>query len=592
MTINKKWLAVTFIPWMFIQSAGAATNPPEKKPNILLILADDLGYSDLGAFGSEIQTPNIDKLANQGRILRNFYAQPTCSPTRSELFSGTDHHLAGVGSMLEELAPEQVGQPGYEGVLDNRVAPLSALLKDAGYNIYLAGKWHLGAAPDHRPGARGFDKSFALLPGGASHFKQDTQRLFQDAPEPKYTENDVEVHVPDDFYSTKTYTDKLIDFIDSGLGSGKPFFAYAAYTAPHWPIQAPDSNLSKVRGRYDVGYDEIAKRRFERQKKLGLIASNAEQPPLPEGITSWNALLPAEKARSAKVYEAYAAAVESLDDNVGRIVQHLKDKGELENTFILFFSDNGAEGNDIGKAGSQALTDQFSAWLASTFDNSLDNIGRKNSYVSINEAWGQTSALPNRLYKGTTTEGGVRTPAIVYYPKSIKPGKTTAVVTVRDILPTFLDLAGTKHPGIAYKGKTILPVQGTSALPFLTGSDNAVHSDTTAYGFELFGRSALRKGDWKIVRLHPPVGDGQWQLFNLAKDPSEFDDLVKSQGLDDTDYKGHRHNIGWKGEESRKLELKLLELKRDWRAYVEQNNVIELGYDNGYGWVDDSLVNH
>jgi arylsulfatase len=593
-------------------AATPADAAPARRPNILVIVADDLGYSDLGAFGSEIQTPNIDRLANQGRILRNFYAQPTCSPTRSELFSGTDHHLAGVGSMLEELAPEQVGKPGYEGVLDSRVAPLSSLLRDAGYNTYLAGKWHLGGAPDHLPGARGFDRSFALLPGGASHFKQDVQRLFEEAPEPRYTENDLPVTLPDDFFSSKTYTDKLIEYIDSGLSSGKPFFAYAAYTAPHWPIQAPDSNLAKVRGRYDVGYDVIAERRFARQKVLGLAARDAEQPPLPAGIPAWSRLSPEDKVRSARTYEAYAAAVEALDDNVGRLIQHLRSRGELDDTFIVFLSDNGAEGNDLGKEGVTALPvtgqqyyDGYYGWLGRTFDNSLENIGRKNSYVFLKEAWGQTSALPNRLYKGTTTEGGVHTPAFVHYPRFLEPGKSSAIVTVRDILPTLLEVAGTRHPGIVYQGRNILPIEGTSILPYLRGSDSAVHGPGTPFGFELFGRSALRKGDWKIVRLYPPVGDGEWQLFNLAEDPAELVDLVARHGLRDRSRDrsqeawrrgdGDRDDApGWSVRtepEPRALaRAKLGELIRDWRAYASQNNVIELGYDFGYGWLDDSLI--
>ncbi len=577
-------IAYTLFAWSF--HGYAAESDTHKKPNILLIVADDLGYSDLGVFGSEIQTPNLDKLAQQGRILRNFYAQPTCSPTRSELFSGTDHHLAGVGSMLEILAPEQKGHPGYEGVLDHRVAPLSSLLKDAGYRTYLAGKWHLGSEAEYLPGARGFERSFALLPGGASHFKQAVQRLNAAGKEPRYTENDQDIQLPDDFYSSKTYTDKLIEYIDSGLGSGKPFFAYAAYTAPHWPIQAPDSNLAKVGGRYDIGYDEIAARRFQKQKQLGLVPTNAPQPPLPAGIKPWQQLSAEERTRSAKVYEAYAAAIEALDDNIGRLLAHLSAKGELENTVIVFFSDNGAEGNDLGKQGGaakaasgQAYYEQFYGWINSTFDNSLNNIGRKNSYVTINEAWGQTSALPNRLYKGNTTEGGMHTPAFVYYPKAIKAGTATSLVTVRDILPTLLDIAGTQHPGIVYQNKPILPLQGTSALPYLTGNTIAVHSKESAFGFELFGRSALRKGDWKIVRAYPPQGEGYWQLFNLAHDPGELHNLNPNNQLE-TDNK--LANRGLQKEFARKL----AELKLDWQTYVAQNNVIELGRDYGYGWLD------
>jgi arylsulfatase len=205
----------------------------------------------------------------------------------------------------------------------------------------------------------------------------------------------------------------------------------------------------------------------------------------------------------------------------------------------------------------------------------LDNIGRKNSYVYIKEAWGQTSALPNRLYKGTTAEGGVNTPAFVYYPKQVKHGKSSAIVTVRDILPTLLDVAGTKHPGISYQGRTVLPVQGTSILPFLTGADTTVHSNTTPFGFELFGLSALRKDNWKIVRFYPPRGDGHWQLYNLTVDPAELNDLTLADGTP--------------GQQTY-VRSKVQELQRDWRAYVEQNNVIELGYDFGYGWIDDSLI--
>lgn len=544
------------------------------KPNIIVILADDLGNSDLGAFGSEIRTPNLDSLAKKGKILKNFYSQPTCSPTRSELISGTDHHLAGLGSMAELLAPEQRGKPGYEGFLRKDIAPLPSLLRDAGYNTYMSGKWHLGGAPDYRPGARGFDKSFALMPGGASHFKQAIQRLGGNAaPEPTYTENDKVVSTPEDFYSTKTYTDKILEYIDSGRGSGKPFFAYLAYTAPHWPVQAPDENLLKVRGRYDVGYDIISSQRFKRQKQLGLIPANAKQPPLPAGIQPWSQLSPGEKAISARTYEAYAAAVESLDEHIGRLIQHLRNTGDLDNTFILFLSDNGAEGNDISKFGisTQPTTGtqyqkDFYAWLDKEFDNSLENIGRKNSYAWVKEGWGQASALPYRNYKGTVTEGGIHVPAIAYYPKSIKPGKVSAVATVRDILPTALELAGTSHPGTTYQGNPVQPIQGVSFLSALQEPGKLAHPKNTAFGFELFGHSALRQGDWKIDRIYPPQGDGKWHLYKVGNDQAELTDKAAGQSK--------RFN----------------QLQQEWQSYVKNNNVIELGYNHGYGWIDDSLI--
>jgi arylsulfatase A-like enzyme len=550
-------------PWSAAASDSAkSATAAGKKPNILLIVGDDLGYSDLGAFGSENKTPNLDSLANRGRILRNFYVAPTCSPTRSILLSGTDNHLAGLGSMREELAPEQEGKPGYEGVLATRVAPLPALLKDAGYRTYQSGKWHLGGDVGQGPVARGFDRSFALVQGGASHFKQPTQAIFNGTPEPTYLENDVKTELPDDFFSSKTYTDKLLSYLDADSGSDKPFFAYLTYTAPHWPIQAPDANLERVKGRYDAGYEVLAAQRLATQKRLGLAEPNATVPPLPAGARPWNDLTDAEKARSSRVYEAYAAAIESLDDNVGRVIERLKSSGELDNTFIFFLADNGSEGNDISQSTEPDGKAKFDAWRESSFDTSLENIGRPSSFEWIGEAWGQVSSLPNRLYKGTTTEGGIRAPAFVYFPRTVSAGHTTALVTARDVLPTFLELAGTKHPGVLYQGVTVLPPQGTSIVSHLEGSDTTVHNHDYVIGTELFGRSAVRKGDWKIVRLYAPVGSGAWQLFNLRSDPEELTDLASSARYTD----------------------KLTELERDWRQYVQQNNVIELGYDFGYGY--------
>lgn len=554
-------------------SARAQTTPapaqPASHPNILLIVADDLGYSDLGVFGSEIQTPNLDSIAHEGRILSNFYVSPTCSPTRSILLSGTDNHLAGLGSMAEELAPEQEGQPGYEGVLADRVAPLPALLRDAGYRTYQAGKWHLGGDPAHRPNARGFDHSFALVQGGAAHFKQTSSTaLFPGAPEAIYLADDQPTELPDGFFSSKNYTDELIELIDADKDSAKPFFGYLTYTAPHWPIQAPDENLARVRGRYDEGYDVIAARRFAAQKRLGFAAANADQPALPPGIKPWNELSDDEKARSARTYEAYAAAVESLDDNVGRLLEHLRGSGQLDNTFIFFLADNGAEGNDISLSAEPGGTEAFRDWLAANFDTSLENIGHANSYTWLGEAWGQTSALPHRLYKGTVTEGGIHVPAFAVYPKTIAPGVASSVITARDVLPTLLAVAGTKHPGLVYKGAPVLPVQGVSALSYLQGSARSVHPANYTFGTELFGRSALRKGDWKIVRLYAPVGDGNWQLFNLAEDPAELVDLTKQTSS--------RYR--------RSYASKLEELKLEWDEYVQHSNVIEVGYDFGYGY--------
>ena len=246
----------------------------QKQPNILFIMADDLGYSDLGAFGGEIHTPNLDALTQEGRILTDYHTAPTCSPTRSQLISGTDHHLAGIGAIAELTPAHLKGQPGYEGYLNERSLSIAEVLKDNGYRTYISGKWHLGLTPETNAQAKGFDHSFTLLQGLDLHFKQAPTAYKRNA---TYTEDGKQVPIsslPDDFFSTNYFTDKLLSYLESGKNSGKPFFAYAAYTAPHWPIQAPQEYRDRYRGVYDVGYDAIRNARIARQKQLGLIPAN------------------------------------------------------------------------------------------------------------------------------------------------------------------------------------------------------------------------------------------------------------------------------------------------------------------------------
>jgi arylsulfatase A-like enzyme len=340
-------------------AAAQTQKPPDapapKRPNVLLILADDLGRSDIGAFGSEIDTPNLNALIAHGRLLDTMYVAPTCSPTRSMLMSGMDNHLAGVGNMAEmitpQLTPEEVDHPGYEGGLDQRVAALPEMMSDAGYWTVMAGKWHLGGNDSRRPSARGFDRSYALMDGGASHFKQRSMHLTFNAPEPVYRENGQKIDLPDDFYSSRMYTDKLISYLSDKQRNGRPFFAYAAYTSVHLPLQAPDDVLRKYRGRYDVGYDVIGQQRMDKMKRLGLVPPDTRPAPMPPGVKPWNAFTGDEQARSARTMEAYAAMVDDLDRNVGRLVDYLKESGQYDNTLIVFLSDNGPEGNqwDLGK---------------------------------------------------------------------------------------------------------------------------------------------------------------------------------------------------------------------------------------------------
>ena len=524
--------------------------PGASRPNLLLIVADDLGYTDLGVTGGEIRTPHLDALARSGLLLTSFLVSPACSPTRAMLLTGVDTHPAGLGTMAGEADANQKDQPGYEGSLSDRVVSVATLLKGVGYHTYVAGKWHLGMEDRLGPRARGFERSFVLLPGGASHFA-DAAPLTQGAEPAPYREDGRAVTLPAGFYSTSHFTDKLIEYLRGGLADGRPFFAYAAYTSPHWPLQVPDAELERYRGVYDQGYDVLRARRFAHAQRLGIVPAGATEPGRTRFARAWQELVPDEKLRQARAMEIYAAMVENLDHHVGRLLQFLKDAGQYENTLVLFFSDNGAEGNPIDRLRTNA------AWIPKRFDNSLGNLGRLNSYAWTGPGWSQ-AATPFRLWKGFPTEGGVRVPAIVRFGAGARRGVASVPVSVKDVVPTLLELAGARHPGATHEGRPVTPLEGRSLVPFLERESETVHGADFTMGFELFGRRALRQGDWKIVWLYPPYGPGRWELFDLARDPTESHDLAAAEPE------------------------RLAGLIRAWDAYAARNKVVLPTRDMGY----------
>jgi arylsulfatase A-like enzyme len=394
----------------------AAPRQAAKRPNFLVIVADDLGFSDLGAFGGEISTPNLDALALAGVRLTDFHTASACSPTRAMLLSGTDHHVAGIGTMAEALTPELAGKPGYEGYLNQRVAALPELLHDAGYFTAMAGKWHLGLTLDRAPWTRGFEQSFALLPGAANHYgfepvgEYDEQPRLMRSTRSLYVEDASFVEdLPEDFYSSDTFTDKLLQYLDERPDDGRPFFAYLPFSAPHWPLQAPAEVVERYRGRYDAGPDALREQRLARQQALGLLDPSVAAHPVVAPTAEWAALDDEARAFSARTMEVYAAMVERLDWNVGRVIEHLKATGEFDNTFVLFLSDNGAEGALL-----EALPifgPDLQRFIRDYYDNSLGNVGRGNSYVWYGPRWAQAATAPSRLYKAFTTEGGIRVSA-------------------------------------------------------------------------------------------------------------------------------------------------------------------------------------
>ena len=502
------------------EEVSKPTSP--KKPNILLIVVDDLGYADLGVFGGEINTPTIDALASGGTLLTNFHAASVCSPTRSMLLSGTDNHLAGLGTMAEGLAPNQKGKPGYEGYLNFRVVSLPTLLRDANYHTYMSGKWHLGYEEETSPSARGFERSFALLNGGGGHFNDMGIELTRQ--KALYREDSELVDLPEDFYSTRTYTDKLLDYISSNHGDDQPFFAYLAYTAPHWPLQAPEASIAKYKGKYDAGYDVIHAQRIARMKEKGLIPADAAIAPRLPGEPAWEELSAEQKKIQVRMMEIYAAMVDDVDVNINRLLSYLKDIEELDNTFIFFMSDNGAE--------SAPLHDWpvFDDWIKECCNNSYENMGKADSYLYYGQNWGRVSTGPFRAYKGFASEGGVLVPAFANF-SGLKSKSVTnsSYTSVMDVMPTLLELAGAQHPGNQYKGREVFPMQGVSLLPVLNADKDSVRDEEAWMGAELFGRRSIAQGKWKLLMMEPPWGTGEWQLYNLAIDPAEQNDLSATE---------------------------------------------------------------
>ncbi|MCG8440696.1 MAG: sulfatase-like hydrolase/transferase, partial [Caulobacterales bacterium] len=362
--------------------AGAA-----ERPNILLIVADDLGYSDIGAFGGEIATPHLDALAARGVMLTNFHANATCTPSRAMLLTGRDNHAVGFGANpgTARSYPELQGLEGYRSAFPADLATLPERLQALDYQTFMVGKWHLGDDPGSLPPARGFDRSFFLEYSGASHFG-DARGNFSHQETARYWEGEAEVkELPSDFFSSTFYTDKAIDYITESVEEGGPFFGYLAYTAPHWPLQAPDDWLDRYDGRYDAGWEAIRRERLAAVQARGLLDAQAAVLPLPEVLGSWEAL-PAETQRmEARRMEIYAAMVSHLDHEIGRLLAALTEHGADANTIIVFLSDNGPEGNDV-----LAIRDTRE-WAARTLDLSFENMGRPGSYVTPGRGWGHVS---------------------------------------------------------------------------------------------------------------------------------------------------------------------------------------------------------
>ena len=537
----------------------------DERPNIVIILADDMGYSDMGSFGGEIKTPNLDALANEGVRFTQFYTHASCSPTRSTMLSGVDTHLNGLGNMDEWSAPNQVGQPGYEGYLNDSVATLPELLRQSGYHTYMTGKWHLGKSPDKIPAARGFERDFSLLDGGGNYWNMTNVTAL--SPQLVFTEDGQYLSdLPEDYYATRTYTDKMIEFIDANRADGKPFFAYVAHQAPHDPYHLPKEWRRRHVGEYDKGWDSVRRERLNRQIEMGITDENTTLAERMWFVPDPTQLAPASKAVFGTKMELYAGMVENMDFHIGRLVDYLKSVGEYENTIFIAFGDNGAEGTDLfdsiaGTPGT--LNYLFAAKHWSNTD--IKAWGEPGSFIGYGPMWAQVSMTPFSQYKGWLAEGGIRNALIVSGAGVKRPAGSIndAIMHIVDIMPTLLEAAGTNYTA-TYEGRELLPINGKSWMPVLAGDANSVRSREDYLAWEIFGNRAVRQGDWKLRWQYKPFGTGDWELFDLSTDP------------------GERNNLAAK---SPNKVVAMLEL---WDQYVVENNVI-LPSRSPYETLEDQL---
>lgn len=492
-------------------SAPLSAQGSDERPNIVLILIDDAALMDLGAYGGEAQTPNIDALAERGALFTQYRASPLCSPTRAMLLTGLDNHLTGVATIPEVLPKEQKGKPGYTMALEPGVLTLADRLGAAGYRTLMSGKWHLGEAEHEMPHKHGFDRSFALAASGADNWEDKSYMpYYKDAP---WWEDGNEVALPEDFYSSEFIVDKMIEYIE-GTEADKPFFAYLPFQAIHIPVQAPAEFIANYDGVYDDGWNALRQSRYERAQDLGLISRGAPLAPFPEDARDWQELSPSERELYSAMMEVNAAMMEAMDHHIGRFITYLKEEGEYENSIFVVTSDNGPENN----RGDNDW--RLSVWMSlNGYNIDVDSAGLEGSWGFIGPEWAVAAATPGALFKFYATEGGIRVPLIVAGP-GIAQSKIDSPAMVTDVAPTLLEWINAPPAPLESKAIT-----GRSLLPVLRGEADSVYGSNDIRAIEVSGNTALYKGEYKITRSMPPVGNAEWQLFDMENDPGETEDL-------------------------------------------------------------------
>ena len=517
----RRWLSRALpLAGALLLGAAVAVASEGPRPNIVFILADDVGFTDIEPYGSEIRTPTLSALAEEGLRFSSYHTAANCAPSRAMLLTGVNNHLAGVPNIPEMLSPRQREAENYQGVLSKRVVTLASLLENAGYHTYLAGKWHLGSEPDQLPSARGFERTFALMDSGADNWEQRPYlAIYDDA---NWFADGERTTLPEDFYSSEFLIDKTLEFIEGGLEDGKPFFAYVPFQAVHMPVQAPRAFTERYLGTYDEGWDALRAARRVRAEGKGVVPPGVSLVRM-ESTADWDSLEPERQRYEAKRMAVYAGMLEAMDFHIGRLVAYLKDRGLYENTIFVFTSDNGPEVRGAVDPQGFAIT-QFA--LGPGYENSYEHLGERGSYNSISPSFASAAASPFAYYKFHVGEGGMRVPLIITnVPGQNRGDISDAFSWATDIAPTLLAAAGVTPPQGRFAGRPVLPMSGKNLLPVLRGEASAAYGPEESIGYELTGHGVLFQGDYKARRHAPPVGDGSWALYNIAKDPGEAKDL-------------------------------------------------------------------
>ena len=557
---NRHFTKIVCLSLLTLSTSITVLAADNVRPNIVVLVADDWGFTDVGAFGGEIATPHLDDMARRGMRFSNFHVAASCAPTRAMLLTGVDNHRAGIGNLRETMPQAHLGKPGYQGSLEKRVVTVATLLKDSGYRTYITGKWNVGNEPYNLPNQRGFDRSIVQGDTGSDNWEPN-KRYLPHFPKVNWYENGKIAVMPAEFYSTEFFIDKTLGYLDADAQSNKPFFAYLGFQANHVPIQAPQSFIDKYRGRYAQGWTALRQARRDKAVELGIISKETAMRTM-STTQDWTALSEQEKYHQARQMEVYAAMADAMDHHVGRLVSHLKKTGQFDNTVFVFLSDNGAEASDY---------DEAQIWLKTQYTQATEKLGSKGAYGIPGPSWASASVSPLYTYKFYAGEGGIRVPLII----SGVPGMTQnkihhSLAHVTDIVPTLLEIAKVAQPGSLYKGQSIEPLQGSSLLPALQGTTAQIHAPDQAIGYELSGSQALFKGDLKLVKNIAPVGDGAWHLYDMTRDPGETKDLQNQ--MPDV--------------------FKLMQA--DYAAYAKSNGILDMpeGYNPVRQVVINSFINY